>query len=236
MRRQILLSPQELNAAIKSNACIVFDCRFDLSDTASGYRDYLEAHIPGAIYAHLDDDLSSPVTANSGRHPLPDADKFAAFLARSGWQPGISLIAYDNMGGAIAARLWWLMKYFGYDCAALLDGGITSWQPAGFELESGRVTATGKTPVSFNSSSEMVVDTAVRKPLICAINPGVLDTKTSTDTQSPGFLTSATTESIDLDPLWRYDFRIALPYRQAGHAGMSQFANLLGSAPLLAIA
>ena len=160
MRRQILLSPQELNAAIKSNACIVFDCRFDLSDTASGYRDYLEAHIPGAIYAHLDDDLSSPVTANSGRHPLPDADKFAAFLARSGWQPGISLIAYDNMGGAIAARLWWLMKYFGYDCAALLDGGITSWQPAGFELESGRVTATGKTPVSFNSSSEMVVDTA----------------------------------------------------------------------------
>lgn len=159
MKRKILFSPQELNAAIKCNACIVVDCRFDLSDTSSGYRGYLEAHIPGAIYAHLDDDLSSPVTTNSGRHPLPDADKFAAFLARSGWQPGICLVAYDNMGGAIAARLWWLMKYFGHDCAALLDGGFTSWQSAGFELESGRVTTTGTTPVSFNASSEMVVGT-----------------------------------------------------------------------------
>ena len=159
MAHQILFSPQKLHAAQKSNSCIIVDCRFDLGDPGSGYRDYLEAHIPGAIYAHLDEDLSSPVTVNSGRHPLPDADKFAAFLARSGWQPGIRLVAYDSAGGAIAARLWWLMKYFGHDCAALLDGGITSWQSAGYELESGRVTTTGKVPASFNESSEMVMST-----------------------------------------------------------------------------
>ena len=159
MRQQILISPRDLHAAQESNACIVVDCRFDLSDPGSGYRDYLEAHIPGAVYAHLDDDLSSPVTANSGRHPLPDADKFAAFLARSGWQPGIRLVAYDNAGGAIAARLWWLMKYFGHDCAALLDGGITSWQSAGYELESGRVTTSTAVPVSLSANGEMVVST-----------------------------------------------------------------------------
>ena len=160
MNRQILFSPQELHAEHKSNANIVVDCRFDLSDTGAGYRDYLEAHIPGAVYAHLDDDLSSPVTATSGRHPLPAADEFSGFLARSGWQPGIRLVAYDNAGGAIAARLWWLMKYFGHDCAGLLDGGIASWQAAGYELESGRVTTAGATPASVQASSEMVMSTA----------------------------------------------------------------------------
>lgn len=157
MKQQILFSPQELQAALKYNSCIVVDCRFDLSDPGSGHRDYLEAHIPGAIYAHLDDDLSNPITANSGRHPLPDAVRFAAFLARSGWQPGIRLVAYDCAGGAIAARLWWLMKYFDHDCAALLDGGFTSWQSAGYELESGRVTTTSTIPASFNVNNEMVV-------------------------------------------------------------------------------
>ena len=159
MAHQILFSSQELDAARKSSTCIIVDCRFDLGDPGAGYRDYLEAHIPGAIYAHLDDDLSSPVTANSGRHPLPNADKFAAFLARSGWQPGIRLVAYDSAGGAIAARLWWLMKYFGHDCAALLDGGIASWQSACYELESGRVTTSSAAPASLNASSEMVMAT-----------------------------------------------------------------------------
>ena len=160
MRQQLLFSPQELYAERKSNAYIVVDCRFDLSDTSAGYRSYLEAHIPGAVYAHLDNDLSSPVSTISGRHPLPDMDKFAAFLARSGWQPGIGLVAYDNAGGAIAARLWWLMKYFGHDCAGLLDGGIASWQSAGYELESGRVTKASTTPASFNTRSDLVMSTA----------------------------------------------------------------------------
>ena len=160
MKPQILFSPQELRAVHERNACVLVDCRFNLSDTGAGYRDYLEAHIPGAVYAHLDDDLSSPVTASSGRHPLPDAGEFAAFLARSGWQPGMSLVAYDNAGGAIAARLWWLMKYFGHDCAGLLDGGIASWQSAGYELQSGQVSTASTTAESLKASSELVMSTA----------------------------------------------------------------------------
>lgn len=160
MARQLLLSAHDLHSAQKKSAYLVFDCRFVLSDPGSGYQSYLEAHIPGAVYAHLDHDLSGPVTGDSGRHPLPDAEMFAAFLARSGWQPGISVFAYDDAGGSIAARLWWLMKYFGHDCAALLDGGLPAWQSAGYELESGPVKTGSQVPVTLSACSELVVSTA----------------------------------------------------------------------------
>lgn len=159
MRDKILVSAQELRAAQASKSCLVFDCRFVLSDPGSGYKDYLDAHIPGALYAHLDEDLSSPITGSSGRHPLPDAEEFAAFLARSGWQPGTRLVAYDLADGSIAARLWWLMKYFGYDDVALLDGGFRAWQSAGYELERGRVVTAESTPVSLEARADMVVST-----------------------------------------------------------------------------
>jgi thiosulfate/3-mercaptopyruvate sulfurtransferase len=160
MSHKILVSAQELQAGLVNSNCLIFDCRFALSDPGSGYRDYLQAHIPGAIYAHLDDDLSGPVTPFSGRHPLPGAQEFAAFLARSGWQPGTRLVAYDHADGSIAARLWWLMKYFGHDCVALLDGGFRAWQSAGYEQESGQVTARGAEPVDLRTNAGLVVSTS----------------------------------------------------------------------------
>ena len=159
MSQKMLYSAQELHAVQKHEKVLIVDCRFDLSDTEKGYRDYLHAHIPGAVYAHLDDDLSSPVTSVSGRHPLPDADRFAAFLARSGWQPGTRLIAYDDAGGSIAARLWWLMNYFGHGQAALLDGGLQAWQSAGYELEGGQVKVNGAKPVMTDDRRCLVVST-----------------------------------------------------------------------------
>ena len=137
MKRAILLSVHELQALQSAGDCVIVDCRFNLADLNAGYRNYLKAHIPGAVYAHLDDDLSGPVTHLTGRHPLPDARQFASFLARSGWIPGKLMIAYDDAGGSIAARLWWLMKYFGHDCAALLDGGFPAWCNAGGDVDSG---------------------------------------------------------------------------------------------------
>ena len=158
MKSQILLSAQELFAEQQSKACIVADCRFVLNDPGSGYKDYLKAHIPGAVYAHLDDDLSSLITSSSGRHPLPDADSFAAFLARSGWKPGMKIVAYDHADGSIAARLWWLMKYFGHD-AALLDGGFSAWQAVGYETRSGQETTAVTAPVRLNARSDLAVQT-----------------------------------------------------------------------------
>jgi len=140
--RQISFSPEELRQTQENSYCVTVDCRFSLGNPEAGLKNYLDSHIPGAFYAHLDDDLSSTVTNSSGRHPLPDPDSFAAFLARSGWCPGKLLVAYDDVGGAIAARLWWLMKYFGHDCGVLLDGGIGAWREAGFALESGNAAGT----------------------------------------------------------------------------------------------
>jgi len=141
MTRKILYTAHELHAIMHDGDCVIADCRHELARPDIGHDYYLEGHIPGAVYAHLEEDLSSAVTATSGRHPLPGPEAFAAFLARSGWAPGKLLLAYDDAGGAIASRLWWLMKYFGHDCGALLNGGIQAWRDAGFELENGAVTA-----------------------------------------------------------------------------------------------
>lgn len=159
MTQQILLSVQELSTAQKNNTCVIVDCRFVLEDPDAGYEDYLESHIPGAVYAHLDNDLSGPLTGTSGRHPLPDADKFASFLARSGWCPGKLLVAYDDAGGAIAARLWWLMSYFGHGNAALLDGGIPAWWAAGYELESGQPSTSSQPVASYKLCDDLVMTT-----------------------------------------------------------------------------
>ena len=159
MKRKILFSAQELHEAQQDPGCITVDCRHYLDRPDDGYRNYLKGHIPGATYAHVDEDLSSAITSTSGRHPLPDPDAFASFLARSGWSPGRVLVAYDDAGGAIASRLWWLMKYFGHDCAALLDGGIEAWQRAGFKLERGDTVVTRAIPLNLVAEEGLALST-----------------------------------------------------------------------------
>src|SRR5688500_8169108 len=90
---------------------IVVDCRFTLADPEAGRAAYHRGHIPGARYAHLDDDLSRPPRANEGRHPLPDPERFAATLGRWGIGPDDRVVAYDEGSGAVAARLWWLLGW-----------------------------------------------------------------------------------------------------------------------------
>jgi thiosulfate/3-mercaptopyruvate sulfurtransferase len=125
---------------------LVVDCRFYLSDTGKGRRDYLEGHLPGAVYASLDEDLSDlgKVAQGLGRHPLPDPEAFARTLGRWGWRPGMLVVAYDTAGGAIAGRLWWMMRAMGAS-ACVLDGGLKAWQDAGLALESGPVERTPTT-------------------------------------------------------------------------------------------
>lgn len=159
MTEKMLVSAKELHELQLAGNCVVVDCRFNLLDSQAGYQSYLESHIPNAVYANLDMDLSSPVTPVSGRHPLPDAQGFAQFLSRSGWQEGMKLVAYDDMGGAFAARLWWLMKYFGQPGVALLDGGLAAWMSAGYATDSGVAELPGAVapPVAMQAHSEMVM-------------------------------------------------------------------------------
>lgn len=160
MSRQILFSAKELHDLRAGEDCTIVDCRFVLDAPDVGYEKYLESHIPGAVYAHLDNDLSSPVNDKSGRHPLPDADKFASFLARSGWKPGMTLVAYDDAGGAIAARLWWLLRYFDQNHAAMLDGGISAWTDAGYEIENGKVCIEPEPVENFKCRNDLVVSSS----------------------------------------------------------------------------
>lgn len=137
-----LTSAEELQADFGKASRVVVDCRFNLVDPGEGRRLWLEGHIPGAVHADLDQDLAAPVTPSSGRHPLPDTERFAAWLAAIGWRPGTPIVAYDAQGGAFAARLWWLMSYFGQPVVQLLDGGLPAWQAMGGALRRGEEPVT----------------------------------------------------------------------------------------------
>ena len=103
------------------------DCRYELGKPWRGRELYLEGHIPGAAYLDLDADLSSPPSATGGRHPLPTADGFARAASRAGIGPGVFVVAYDQGTTGGGARLWWLLRHFGHEDAAVLDGGIGAW-------------------------------------------------------------------------------------------------------------
>jgi thiosulfate/3-mercaptopyruvate sulfurtransferase len=119
---------------------IVVDCRFTLAAPGAGRAAYDRGHIPGARYAHLDDDLSRRPRADEGRHPLPDRDRFAETLGAWGIQAGDRVVAYDEGSGAIAARLWWLLGWLGHERRAVLDGGFAAWQEAGLPVEQAQPT------------------------------------------------------------------------------------------------
>lgn len=129
-----LISVSELDALQRASACNIVDCRFNLMDTGKGREEFLQGHIPGAVYAHLDDDLASPVTPESGRHPLPDVDTFVSTLVNWGIDNESQVVVYDHGSGAIAARLWWLLRWLGHEKVAVLDGGFAAWEAAGGAL------------------------------------------------------------------------------------------------------
>lgn len=118
-------------------ASIIIDCRFDLTDTNAGYESYLEGHIPGASYAHLDNDLSGPITEKSGRHPLPEVNHFISWLSIQGIDPTFPIIVYDSHGGGIAARLWFMLLQLGYPQVYILEGGFPAWLTASLPILSG---------------------------------------------------------------------------------------------------
>ena len=109
----------------------VIDTRFDLAHPDLGLAEYRAGHIPGAVYAHLDRDLSGPKTGRNGRHPLPDMVAFAVLLGRWGIRPGVQVVVYDQTDGLYASRLWWMVRSLGHDAVAVLDGGWAKWQREG---------------------------------------------------------------------------------------------------------
>ena len=126
-----LVDTETLSRHIDDPRWVVVDCRFSLADPAAGRRAYDAGHIPGAHYAHVEEDLSSPVTSTSGRHPLPPPNTLAEKLGRWGIDKNKQVVVYDDTFGAMASRLWWLLRWLGHEAVALLDGGFPKWQREG---------------------------------------------------------------------------------------------------------
>jgi thiosulfate/3-mercaptopyruvate sulfurtransferase len=126
-----LVTVDELALHLGDPEWIVFDCRHDLADTGKGELAYREAHVPNARFAHLDRDLAGTKTGSNGRHPLPEPAAFTQWLGDAGVGGAKQIIAYDDAGGAFAARLWWLLRWMGHRHVALLDGGWGAWRDAG---------------------------------------------------------------------------------------------------------
>jgi thiosulfate/3-mercaptopyruvate sulfurtransferase len=143
-----LISAQQLKGLQASGGpLMVFDCSFDLRNTAAGEQQYRDAHIPGAVYAHLDTALSDegvidpdgkhhphPDAACGGRHPLPSREKFAMWLSSVGFANDMQAVVYDRNNSGYCGRLWWMLKWAGHEAVAVLDGGLQAWQEAGGEV------------------------------------------------------------------------------------------------------
>ncbi len=122
-----LISVDALKPMLKSADLRLIDCRFDLGNTEAGRTAWSKGHIPGAFYAHLDEDLSGAANLRLGRHPLPDASDFSQRLDRWGLQRGHRVVVYDDASGAMASRLWWLLRWAGFERVHVLDGGMKAW-------------------------------------------------------------------------------------------------------------
>jgi thiosulfate/3-mercaptopyruvate sulfurtransferase len=122
-----LISTEELAAHLGDPQWVIIDCRFTLTDPTVGRAAYQASHIPGAFYAHLDEDMAAPIGVGTGRHPLPDPKVLSEKLCC--WGVGINkqVVVYDDSYGSIAARMWWMIRWLGHPTVALMDGGYQKW-------------------------------------------------------------------------------------------------------------
>ena len=134
MPARTLITAGDLATQLDEPRLRIFDCRFDLARPAWGREAWREGHLPGAVHADLNADLAAPVTARSGRHPLPAPAEFAARLRSWGVDPDSRVVAYDDGNGMYAARLWWMLRWLGHDDVAVLDGGLGQWRRLGLPL------------------------------------------------------------------------------------------------------
>ena len=155
----MLIATADLRAHLLDPAWVIFDCRHDLQDADYGARGYREAHLPGAHFASIATALSSAPTGANGRHPLPRAEDFAAFLAQHGVTADSRIVAYDDAGGPYAARFWWLARWIGLTQVAVLDGGLPKWVAGGHPVSSVRPVP-GRGLVSARPDPTRLVDAA----------------------------------------------------------------------------
>lgn len=173
-----LITAQQLQALQNQKArLMVFDCSFELMKPEAGHAAYLEAHIPGAVYASLDEHLSAQhgrpgrtgqvvvaqetgLPASGGRHPLPSRESFATWLSSVGFANDMQAVVYDRNGANYCGRLWWMLQWAGHAAVAVLDGGLQAWQAAGQPVASGEEPAHFQSNFVLQAPRLQLVDTA----------------------------------------------------------------------------
>ncbi len=169
-----LVSAAELQQHVFDADWCVVDCRHELNDFAAGLKQYRLGHMPGAVFARMEDDLSGEKTGNNGRHPLPQREAVAALFRQWGINNDTQIVAYDAAGGPFASRLWWLARWLGHRKVALLDGGLPAWiaaggtlskelperEPGRFEIRASLVPAVNATQIQamLNDPDKLLVD------------------------------------------------------------------------------
>ncbi|HVB39084.1 MAG TPA: rhodanese-like domain-containing protein, partial [Vicinamibacterales bacterium] len=169
-----LVSTAALAEHLNDPRWLIVDCRFDLANPEAGEQMYQEGHIPGAVFAHLDRDLSSARTGSNGRHPLPSSEQLVETFSRWGIGPDTQVVAYDGGNSMFASRLWWLLRESGHDAVGVLDGGFAAWmagqhptRPGVEERPAGRFEGTlsrrswlsaDEVAALLNSTEHMLVD------------------------------------------------------------------------------
>lgn len=176
MNFQTIISTDDLNANSANENWFIFDCRFVLKDPHGGRKKFDQGHIPGAQFANLDEDLASPMTQTSGRHPLPDADDLIEKLRSWGVNNDSQVICYDDVSGAFAARMWWLLRWLGHRDVAVLDGGIDKWVASGLPLETNVQTRPAGT-LTGKPDDEMWVDIAFVQQRLAENDIALLDAR-----------------------------------------------------------
>lgn len=155
-----IVSTAELAEHLDDPDWRIFDCRFDLGQPDAGLEAYREGHIPGAFYAHLEQDLSGPVSEDGGRHPLPDPAVLRATFSDWGIGPQTRVVCYDYRTNAYAGRLWWLLRWLGHERVAVLDGGLEKWLAEERPLSQGLPQPLPPVPFEGRPDATMTADAA----------------------------------------------------------------------------
>ena len=164
MMHTTLVSTQQLADHLKGWR--VFDCRHDLMKPELGAEQYRQAHIPGALFAHMEHDLSGPKTGKNGRHPLPEFREFVQWVGSKGVNPSDQVVCYDAANGSTAARLWWMLRWIGHQNVAVLDGGFAKWTKEGRPVDS---TVPQFKPTAYSAakpSGTVSADAVLKSPLL----------------------------------------------------------------------
>lgn len=163
-RSDVLVTPDELEAALASSEPpLVLDVRWRL-DRPDGRPEYLEGHLPGAVYVDLDHELAAHGEPQDGRHPLPPIE---ALQEARGWglRAGQAVVVYDDLKNLSSARAWWLLKAAGVPDVRLLDGSLRAWTGSGRALESGPVTPPpGDVELTYGAQPVLDIDAAAALP------------------------------------------------------------------------